>query len=115
MAKKETFGFDTSAQRIQKWLDEQRELIKKQEVDWTKIGKASYELQVDTHKGWKKTLDSTVPAPIFLVLFSIMGQRYTDILIAQLGLDIVKLSAQVAEMQKMCKELKLATRSLSQD
>ena len=112
---KKAFGFDTSGKRIQKWVDEQKELIKGKEVSWAKVLELSNELIDGAEEMVQKTMPSPTPAPVFLVLYVLVNQRTTFNLIARLGLDIVKLSEQVAETQKMCKELKLATRGLPQD
>lgn len=111
---KEAMGYDTSSKRIQKWLDGQKKAIQTKKVDWAKELERAKELQ-DSAEKMLKEITPGMPATMFVGLYTIALQRYTTGLVAKLGLDIVKLSEQVAETQKMCKELKLAARGLPED
>jgi hypothetical protein len=111
---KVAMGYDTSNKRIQQWLDEQKGAIKTKEVDWAKELERAKKFEDRTKKMFREIEPST-PATMFLGLYILGIQHYTTGLVAKMGLDIVKLSEQVTETQKMCKELKLATRGLPED
>jgi len=112
---KKALGFDTSGKRIQKWLDEQKELIKDKEVEWAELSKMGGEIYEFANKTADEYVRSEKTATIGMVWLVLSGQAYTYQLIARLGLDITELSDKVSETQKMCKELKLTTKGLSED
>jgi hypothetical protein len=114
--KKQPIGYQTSSAGIQQWLDETKGSIRKKEVDWRKELDTDIGLETQSDEFLRREWASPKRDALMVkYLYDRSISWHMMTLIAKLGLDMVKLSEQVAETQKMCKELKLATRGLPED
>jgi len=107
--KKETWGFDAPNIQVQQWLDETKRLLESKEINWGNelvhanelLEKADELVNQEMGKPEKDRWGLRT-ADEFSRYWYMRG------LIIRLGLDVLEISKQVAEIHKLLKDMKLA-------
>jgi len=107
--KKETWGFDTPSAQAEQWLDEAKRIVDAKDIDWRKELYKVTILKAQADGIIAKEMVKPESERFGLAYaYDLSRDWYITALIIKLGLDIVTLSKQVTDMQKMLKDMKLA-------